>query len=290
MLEKIKKDVFFVSRLFVVLYLSLFLLISYEKIDYLPALILGVYTFNNIYIYFFSRPKFLRLIAVLFDLTLIPLFILFSESFLTLYSLTILISLYAWRKLLIAFLLVLVSGGLSFYFFHNSPLLLTAHLLLFLGVFFSSYNFEYATVVSKERKRILKLKSDYHKLLKEFSRFERERRLLANLRKIFKLLRESRDPKEYLSAIRREFGVKRISVIPTSEAPTEVLKDYESASLEVGVKLDKGYAKVVYEFDSPFLLRDELLTSSLVEATKMLPLLVEGFEQKEEGKSVLVVG
>ncbi|HID66042.1 MAG TPA: hypothetical protein EYP32_04160 [Aquificaceae bacterium] len=288
MLEKIKKDIFFVSRLFVVLYLSLFLLISYK--NYIPALILGIYFLNNIYIYFFSRPKFLRILATIFDVTLIPLFVFFSEIFLTLYALTVLISLYAWRKVSIAFLLVIVSSILALYYFYTTPLILTANLLLFLGVFFSSYNFEYATVIGKERRRILKLKKDYHILLKEFSNFEKEKRMFGNLRKIFKLLRESKDPKEYLSRVREEFNVRRIRVIPINKLDNEITTNYEEGTLIVNVKLDKGYAQVIFELDYPFRLKDQILITALIESAKLLSVMVEGFEERQEGKQALVVG
>ncbi|HIQ49086.1 MAG TPA: hypothetical protein EYH58_05590 [Aquifex aeolicus] len=288
MLEKIKKDIFFVSRLFVVLYLSLFLLISYK--NYIPALILGIYFLNNIYIYFFSRPKFLRILATIFDVTLIPLFVFFSEIFLTLYALTVLISLYAWRKVSIAFLLVIVSSILALYYFYTTPLILTANLLLFLGVFFSSYNFEYATVIGKERRRILKLKKDYHILLKEFSNFEKEKKMFGNLRKIFKLLRESKDPKEYLSRVREEFNVRRIRVIPINKLDNEITTNYEEGTLIVNVKLDKGYAQVIFELDYPFRLKDQILITALIESAKLLSVMVEGFEERQEGKQALVVG
>lgn len=288
MLEKIKKDIFFVSRLFVVLYLSLFLLISYK--NYIPALILSIYFLNNIYIYFFSRPKFLRILATIFDVTLIPLFVFFSEIFLTLYALTVLISLYAWRKVSIAFLLVIVSSILALYYFYTTPLILTANLLLFLGVFFSSYNFEYATVIGKERRRILKLKKDYHILLKEFSNFEKEKRMFGNLRKIFKLLRESKDPKEYLSRVREEFNVRRIRVIPINKLDNEITTNYEEGTLIVNVKLDKGYAQVIFELDYPFRLKDQILITALIESAKLLSVMVEGFEERQEGKQALVVG
>lgn len=288
MLEKIKKDIFFVSRLFVVLYLSLFLLISYK--NYIPALILSIYFLNNIYIYFFSRPKFLRILATIFDVTLIPLFVFFSEIFLTLYALTVLISLYAWRKVSIAFLLVIVSSILALYYFYTTPLILTANLLLFLGVFFSSYNFEYATVIGKERRRILKLKKDYHILLKEFSNFEKEKKMFGNLRKIFKLLRESKDPKEYLSRVREEFNVRRIRVIPINKLDNEITTNYEEGTLIVNVKLDKGYAQVIFELDYPFRLKDQILITALIESAKLLSVMVEGFEERQEGKQALVVG
>ncbi|HIP43269.1 MAG TPA: hypothetical protein EYG91_05145 [Aquifex aeolicus] len=290
MLEKIKKDIFFVSRLFVVLYLSLFLLISYEKIDYIPALILGVYFLNNIYIYFFSRPRFLKILSIIFDITLIPLFVFFSESFLTLYVFTILISLYAWRKVSIAFLLVITSGILAFYYLYTTPLILTANLLLFLGVFFNSYNFEYATVIGKERRRILKLKKDYHMLLKGFSNFEREKRMFGNLKKIFKLLRESKDPEDYLNRVKEEFNVKKIRVIPVNKTDNEITTNYEEGTLIVNVKLDKGYAQVIFELDYTFRLKDEILITTLIESAKLLSVMVEGFEEKQEGKQALVVG
>ncbi|GAB6065290.1 hypothetical protein JCM9492_03820 [Aquifex pyrophilus] len=289
MLEKVKKDIFFVSRLFVSLYLSLFLIISYKNIDYLSAFLLGFYFLTNVYIYIFTRPRFLKLVSLLSDLILVPAFIFLSGSFLTLYALNILIALYSWRKPLVAFLIALSAFGLSFYYFLSLPLILTAHLLLFLGVFFSSYNFEYATVIGKERRRILKLRKDYRTLLNEFSRFERERRMFNNLRKVFKLLRESREPRDYLTGLKKEFNLRGIKVVPVREISNEVEKDFDKGTLSVNVKLEEGYAKVIYEFPLPFMLRDEVLTYTLVEAAKMLSVLVEGFEEGEEGKEAVVI-
>ncbi|WP_461831474.1 hypothetical protein [Aquifex sp.] len=287
MLEKIKKDIFFVARLFVFLYLSLFL--TLKNIDYLPAFLLGFYFLTNVYIYIFTRPRFLKFISLLLDIVLVPAFIFLSGSFLTIYALAILIALYSWRKTIVAFLITLSASGLSFYYFFSLPLILTAHLLLFLGVFFSSYNFEYATVIGKERRRILKLRKDYRTLLNEFSRFEREKRMLNSLRKVFKLLRESKEPKDYLTGLKKEFNLRGIKVVPVKEISNEVEKDFERGTLSVNIKLDKGYAKVIYELPLPFMLRDEVLTYTLVEAAKMLSVLVEGFGEDEKGNESVVI-
>ncbi len=287
MLEKIKKDIFFVARLFVSLYLSLFL--TLKNIDYLPAFLLGFYFLTNVYIYIFTRPRFLKFISLLLDIVLVPAFIFLSGSFLTIYALAILIALYSWRKTIVAFLITLSAFGLSFYYFLSLPLILTAHLLLFLGIFFSSYNFEYATVIGKERRRILKLRKDYRTLLNEFSRFEREKRMLNSLRKVFKLLRESKEPKDYLTGLKKEFNLRGIKVVPVKEISNEVEKDFERGTLSVNIKLDKGYAKVIYELPLPFMLRDEVLTYTLVEAAKMLSVLVEGFGEDEKGNESVVI-
>ncbi|RUM30876.1 MAG: hypothetical protein DSY32_01775 [Aquifex sp.] len=290
MLDKVKREVFFVSRLLVVLYLSIILLISYENVNYVAAGILSVYFLINVYVYFFSKPRILMLISPFLDLALIPAYIFFSKILYSLYAMGILISAYAWRKPILAGVLLLETYGLTFVYFSGHYLLMIAHFILFLALFFSSYNFEYATVVGKERKRILKLKKNYHKLLKEFSNFEREKRMFSNLRKILRLLRESKEPKDYFEGLKREFNVKKISVIPVNEVKGEEVFDYDRGILSVFVKLDKGYAKVVYELDSPFRLRDPILIQALVEGAKLLSLYVEGFEEDAKGKQVLVVG
>ena len=290
MIHKITKDVFFLSRLFVVFYLSLFLLVDYPNINYLPPLLLSLYFINNIYIYFFSRPKFLKILAIFFDVTLIPAFIFLVNNVYALYSLTILIILYTPRKLPIALVQTALASLLTFYYFKEQPLILTAHLLLFTGVLFSSYNFEYVAVINKERKRIKKLKKDYNTLLKEFSKYEKERRMFKNLSLIFRLLRESKEPREYLSKVKREFGVKKIKVIPTSSADEGVRRDYEKGILAVPVKFDLGYADIIYELNSPFQLRDDVYVYSLVEAAKLLSVMIEGFEEEQISKEVLVVG
>ncbi len=290
MIHKITKDIFFLSRLFVVFYLSLFLLIGYPNINYLPPLLLSVYFINNIYIYFFSKPKFLRILAILFDISLIPAFIFLINNVYALYSLAILINLYTPRKFPIALVQTAFASLLSFYYFKEQPLILTAHLLLFTGVLFSSYNFEYVAVINKERKRIKKLKKDYNTLLKEFSKYEKERRMFKNLSLIFRLLRESKEPRDYLSKVRKEFGVKRIKVVPTSSAGEGVKRDYESGILIVPVKFDLGYAEIIYELNSPFQLRDEVYVYSLSEAARLLSVMIEGFEEEQISKEVLVVG
>ncbi len=290
MIHKITKDIFFLSRLFVVFYLSLFLLVDYPNINYLPPLLLSAYFINNIYIYFFSRPKFLRILAIFFDITLIPAFIFLINNVYALYSLTILINLYTPRKFPVALIQTTLASLLTFYYFKEQPLILTAHLLLFTGVLFSSYNFEYVAVINKERKRIKKLKKDYNTLLKEFSKYEKEKRMFKNLRLIFKLLRESKEPREYLSKVKREFGVKKIKVIPTSSTDGGIRKDYEKGVLIVPVKFDLGYADIIYELNSPFQLRDDVYVYSLIEAAKLLSVMIEGFEEEQISKEVLVVG
>ncbi len=290
MIHKITKDIFFLSRLFLVFYLSLFLLIDYPNINYLPPLLLTIYFVNNVYIYFFSRPKFLKILAIFFDISLIPAFIFLSYNVLTLYGLAILINLYSSRKFPVALFQTFEAFLLSLFYFKEQPLLLIANLLLFTSVLFSSYNFEYAAVIGKERKRIKKLRKDYNLLLKEFSKYEKERRMFKNLSLIFKLLRESREPKDYLLRVKKEFGVRKIKVVPISSSGEGIKRDYDKGVLYVPVKFDKGYAEVVFELNSPFQLRDEVFTYSLVEAAKLLSVMIEGFEEEQSSKAVLVVG
>ncbi len=290
MIHKITKDIFFLSRLFVVFYLSLFLLVDYPYINYLPPLLLSIYFINNIYIYFFSKPKFLKILAIFFDISLIPAFVFLINNIYTLYSLIILINLYASRKFSIALVQTVIASFLSIYYFKEQPLILVAHLLLFTGVLFSSYNFEYVAVINKERRRIKKLKKDYNTLLKEFSKYEKERKMFKNLSLIFQLLRESREPREYLTKVKKEFGVKRIKVVPTSSPGESITRDYKKGILSVPVKFDLGYAEIIYELSSPFQLRDEIYVYSLSEAAKLLSVIIEGFEEEQISKEVLVVG
>ena len=290
MIHKITKDVFFLSRLFVIFFLSLFLLINYPKISYLPPLILSLYFLNSVYTYFFSKPKFFRILNVVFDIFLLPLLIFLIKKPLSLYGIVILINLYSPRKFPVAFALTAEACLLAVYFFKKEPLVLIAHLLLFTGILFSSYNFEYAAVISKERRRIKKLKKDYKTLLKEFSRYEKERRMFKNLSLVFKILRESKDPVEYLSRIKEEFGLKKIKVIPAQKIEEGIKRDYEKGILRVPVKFNLGYAEVIYELSSPFRLRDEAYVYPLAEAARLLSVMIEGFEEKRASKEVLVVG
>ncbi|NPB07382.1 MAG: hypothetical protein GXN96_00470 [Aquificae bacterium] len=290
MLQKITRDVLFVSRLFTVFYLSLFLLIDYKIIDFSPVLILSVYFLVNVYIYFFSKPSWLKVVATLLDLTLIPAYILLSGNFLNTYAMALLITAYSPRKTLLAVLLTLEASLVALYYLYTSPLLLSATLLLFIGLLFSSYSFEYSLVMGKERKRIAKLRKNYSTLLKDLSLYERERRLLRNLRRVFEILRESREPKEYLSLLRKEFGLKKIRVVPSDELPGEVVRDYDRGVLVVPVRFEKGQGSVIFEFDSPFRLRDEILVESLTEAAKLLRVMVEGFEENQNSVKALVVG
>jgi len=290
MLEKITKDVFFVARLFTLFYLSLFLIMDYEKLDFTPVSALSLYFFVSVYIYFFAKTRFLKLLALAFDLTLVPLFIYFSNNFFTLYALSLLITAYSSRKPKVALFLTLEGALLAFYYFQHNPLLLSATLLLFLGLLFTAYNFEYAFTMSKERKRILKLKNDYRLLLKEFSRYEKEKRLFSNLQKLLSLLKESRDPHSYLKALKEAFRLKSIKVVPAKEPEEEVIKDPERGLLVVFVKFDKGYGSVLYELDSPFRLADENLVKTLKEAAQLLSLMVEGFEEKGGESVAITVG
>ncbi len=290
MLQKITRDVLFVSRLFTVFYLSLFLLLDYKTIDFTPVLILSVYFIINVYIYFFSKPPWLKLVATLFDLTLIPAYIFLSGNFLNIYAIALLITAYSPRKTLLAVLLTLEASLVALYYLYTNPLLLSATLLLFIGLLFSSYSFEYSLVMGKERKRIVKLRKNYSTLLKELSLYERERRLLRNLRRVFEILRESKDPKEYLSLLKKEFGLKKIRVVPSHDTSEEVVRDYDKGVLVVPVRFEKGKGSVIFEFDSPFRLRDEILVESLTEAAKLLKVMVEGFEESENSMKALVVG
>ncbi len=290
MLQKITGDVLFVSRLFTVFYLSLFLLIDYKTIDFSPILILSVYFLVNVYIYFFSKPAWLKSVATLLDLTLIPTYILLSGNFLNLYAMALLITAYSPRKTLLAILLTFGASLVALYYLYTNPLLLSATLLLFIGLLFSSYSFEYSLIMGKERKRIVKLRKNYSTLLKELSLYERERRLLRSLRKVFEILRKSREPREYLSLLKKEFGLKKIRVVPSDGVSEEVVRDYDKGLLIVPVRFEKGRGSVIFEFDSPFRLRDEILVESLTEAAKLLGVMVEGFEESQDSVKALVVG
>lgn len=289
MIEKLTKDIYFISRLFVLLSLSLLILPNYKETNLLQISILGIYALNNVYIYIFPVPKIFKKMSVIFDVILIPLYVFLSGNFFNVYPLAILISLYSTRKIFYGIFLTALAVALSIYYFYNSPILFSANSLFFLGILFSSYNFETLYSLGKERKRILKLKKDYHKLLKEFSNYEKERRMFKNLKLVFKYLRESKEPKEYLLKVKNTFNVKKVKVIPVNEIDNEVRKDFEKGILSVNLKLEKGYAKVIYELNSPFQLRDEVLVYTLTEAARLLSIVVEGFEEgKEKAKSLTV--
>ncbi|NPB07137.1 MAG: hypothetical protein GXO03_06000 [Aquificae bacterium] len=286
--DKLTRDVLFLARLFTLLYLALFLFLHYERLPFEAVSALSVYFLANVLVYLFTRTRLFKRLAVLLDLTLVPLFVYFTRSPLALFSIGVLVAAYASRKPGVALLLSAEGALLAFLFFKENPLVLSAVVLFFIGVLFASYNFEYAVVMSKERKQINKLRRNYRLLLKELSELERERKRFALTEKLFELVTQHREPESYLEAIKKTFGLKSVKVVPARRPEEEVLKDPERGVLVVFVKFDRGYGSVVYELGEPFRLADPYLEEALVKAAKLLTLLVEGFER--EAGSVTVSG
>ncbi len=288
-MKKMSKEVFLGVRFLISLY---FLLISFSAPGSVRStLVVLTAVYFSLSLVSYLKPERTRLINRFVDLLLLPPLVFVSNDPRTLFSLIPPLVLHTNRNPLIAGLLLAAGVVLSTYRLSGEPLWLFATLILLVSSPISAMIPDYLNVLKKERDSIKNLRSSYRKLLQDFSRWERDRRELENLRFLLDASTESQDVESFLRRVRERFNLRRIRIIPKREIEDYTpLRDRERGLFSVPVKLEEGNAVIIFELENPFQLNDEVLVSGLERAGRMINLYIAGFSGESTLGRVINIG
>ncbi|SHK43817.1 hypothetical protein [Thermocrinis minervae] len=233
-----------------------------------------------IFAYDFLRPGRFKLLSKYVDALFLPYLSLTSHnpySFLAPLSLSIFFSN---RNVFVSLILFWSSVGIGL--FTGASLII---LLPFLAMYIASLSPDLIQSIRKERHYIVELKKAYSELTKQLGRLEKERVLYKKFYDLMDKAFESKDLVEYLTAIKEEFSLRAIHIIPVkSLSSLKKQIDTSRNALVVPVVLEEGYAHVVFYFNSPFELHDLELLNLLEKSAKLINLFVLGFEEGNHEK------
>ncbi len=278
-MRKSTQDIFLGARLLVSIY---FILLGF----FLENLIGNVLVFTSalylgISVLMFFYPPRRGILVSLSDLTFPPLLVFLSGTPTAVYSLLPFVVLYVNRGFRYSLILLTFSIALSFYYMHDTPKELFPTLILLTTGLISGLAPDLTEALSKKRKSMLNLKNSYNLLMRDFSRWERERRELKIYEFLMDAALSSEGLEDFMSQVKDGFDVGKIYILPKKRVEdTEPSRDFENGALLVPVRLERGYAVVVFELKDPFQLKDELLVSFLIRAASMLSLFVEDFSEE----------
>ncbi len=231
-------------------------------------------------LYYFYPPK-REVLKSLLDIVFVPGLILISGSAVSVYSAVPFIVLYINRSYKASIVMLIAAVALTFYHMHTTPQDMFPTLILLMTSLISGLAPDLTETISKKRASMLKLKRSYNTLLKDFSRWERDRRELQVNRFLVELALKSEDLASFMYGVRESFDLRHIYILPKRKVEDmSYSKDYENGALSVPVKLEEGFAVVVFELEDPFHLKDELLVKSLVQAASMVSLFISGFSEE----------
>jgi hypothetical protein len=277
------QDIFLGVRLLVSIYFILlgFFLSSTEgrALIFASALYLGV----SVLVYFYQPKR--AILGYVHDLLLLPALMLMSGVPQSVYASLPYVVMYVNRNFKIALVMLVLSVVISFYHTGDSPESLFPTLILLMTGLISGLAPDLTEVVNKRRTAMLRLKRSYNTLVKDFSRWERDRRLLKIYNLIIEEAIKSKSFEDFMASIKKKFGVKTIHLLPErSLSSYEPYRDFEKGILAVPVVLEEAYAKVIFELEDPFQLKDEELMEALVRSANMLSLFIAGFSEETYAK------
>ncbi len=282
----LSKDFSFAGRLLIAFYVVLISVNEDPDKRGAVLLLLSIYFFLSLITFvLFDRMKILnKLMEPLF----LPVFVIFLKSFYSLLIFIPAIAMHINRNLYTGIFLTLEALLLTFSVNTEKDIYLYSSLLLFIAVAITSSVPDIARSLRKERKRIMKMKSLYRKLLKDFSKWELDRKELELTNFLLEASIINNTVEDFLKEVKRKLNVKSIKIIPKIKIDSfEVLKDKEKGLLSVPVKLDEGYAVIIFELESPFQLNDELVVKTLEKAGRMISLYIAGFSDSTKvGKAI----
>ncbi len=239
----------------------------------------AIYLGLSVLIYFYE-PKNQHL-RNFHDAVFVPLLILISGVPQSVYVSMPYVVMHINRNSKISFIILASSILLAFHYTSDIPESLFPTLILLMTGLISGLAPDFTEAVSKKRSSMLKLKRSYNTLIKDFSRWERDRRELRMNKFIIEEAIRSRDFEDFMKRIKEELGVKTIHVLPERVLNSqEPYRDYEKGILTVPVILEEAYAKVLFELEDPFQLKDEELVEALVRVARMLSLFITGFSEE----------
>jgi len=283
------KEVFLGVRFLVSLY---FLLISFS----VPAptrstLIVLTAVYFTLGLVCYLRPGRTVLLNRFVDVVALPPLIFLSGEPRAIFALVPPLVLHTNRAPFTTGLLLFAGVLLSAYMLVKEPLWLFSTLILLVASPISAMIPDYLGVLKKERDSIKNLRSSYRKLLQDFSRWEKDRRELENLRFLINASTESHDVESFLRRVKERFNLKRIHIIPKKGIEDYTpLRDRERGLLSVPVKLEEGSAVIIFELESPFQLNDDILVSGLERAGRMINLYIAGFSNESSLGRAINIG
>ena len=288
-MRKMIKEVFLGVRFLVSLY---FLLASLGTEDPLKGTVIVLTA-----LYFsFALLSYLKFeqtgwINKFIDLAFVPLMAFISGELNSVFSLIPLIVLHTNRNPIAAGLILLSGAALAVYTLAGNPIPLFSTLILLIAASMSAMAPDLIGTIRKEKESIKELRKAYKKLLRDFGKWEKDRRELDHIKFLIKVSTESQDVRDFLKGVKARFRVRKIHLIPKREIESYTpIMDREKGILSVPVKLEEGNALIIFEMESPFQLNDELVVSSLETAGRMVSLFVAGFKDSSSAGRAINIG
>ncbi len=288
-MRKMIKEVFLGVRFLVSLY---FLLISFS-LEPQPRSFLVISTALYFSLSLLAYLKFekVRVINKLLDLPFLPVLVYLSGHPSSVYTFIPLIVVHTPRSPWVATFLLAEGIAISTYLFITDPLTLFSSLILLISAPISGMIPDFISTIRKDRDSMKRLRISYRKFLQDFARWERDRREMESLRFLLDTSTSSGDFGEFLEKVKEHFKLKSIRITPKRNIDDfSVLKDKDKGLLVVPVKLEEGYAVVIFELESPFQLNDDVLVSMLEKSGRMISLFIAGFEEEGSLERSIKIG
>ncbi len=288
-MRKMIKEVFLGVRFLVSLY---FLLISFS-LEPQPRSFLVISTALYFSLSLLAYLKFekVRVINKLLDLPFLPVLVYLSGHPSSVHTFIPLIVVHTPRSPWVATFLLAEGIAISTYLFITDPLTLFSSLILLISAPISGMIPDFISTIRKDRDSMKRLRSSYRKFLQDFARWERDRREMESLRFLLDTSTSSGDFGEFLEKVKEHFKLKSIRITPKRNIDDfSVLKDKDKGLLVVPVKLEEGYAVVIFELESPFQLNDDVLVSMLEKSGRMISLFIAGFEEEGSLERSIKIG
>ncbi|MFN3870232.1 MAG: hypothetical protein ACK4MW_01930 [Aquificaceae bacterium] len=228
-------------------------------------------------IYNFIKPGSLKIFRSYGDLLFVPTLIFLADKREALWSILPFVALKGSRRTFESMLFLWLSLGLSFYYYGKEGIIL---LPLLMAHFFASLHPDLVEALQKERFYIKKLRNAYRKLSKDYGKMERDTLELKIDKLLLEKLKESPTLEGYLYEIKELFGLKGIKLLPLKDYYERASIDKSTCSYQIPIKLERGYAQVIFYLNNPLELYDERLLRNLEKAGKLINLYIEGFEEK----------
>ncbi len=288
-MRKMIKEVFLGVRFLVSLY---FLLISFS----LEPQARGILVISTALYFSFSLLAYLKyekikLLNKLLDLPFLPALVILSGTPTSVYTFLPFIVVHTPRHPWVATFLLAEGIGISAYMLVTEPINLFSTLILLLSAPISGMIPDFISTIRKDRDSMKKLRSSYRKFLHDFAKWERDRREMETLRFILESSVNSKDYNDFLQKVKERFKLKSIRIVPKRNIEDfSVLKDKDKGLLVVPLRLEEGYAVIIFELESPFQLNDDVLVSMLEKSGRMISLFIAGFEEDNSLEKSIKIG
>lgn len=285
-MRKMVREVFLGVRFLVSTY---FVLLSFSPSAETQSLLVTLTAlYFSISLLLYIKPEATLWINKLLDGVFVPVLVYMTGDPFAILSFVPLIVMHTNRDTVGTVLLLLGGLFMSVHMLYPKTLELFSTLIILTASPLSALVPDFVSTIKKDRDFIKELKSSYRKLLRDFARWERDKRRLENTEFLIEAALRSQDVRDFLREVKKRFKLRKIHVLPRRELDSySPLMDRKRGLLSVPVKLDEGNAVVVFETENPFQLNDELLVAGLEKAGRMIGLFIAGFEDSSYlGKAI----